>query len=63
MNEVTVFLFCSIASMTAVCGGVIERGYPNNLGFSPLASPDGSRLTMAVMRCGCQVIPRSTRRR
>src|SRR5204862_2291855 len=31
---VTVFLFCSIASMTAVCGRVISAGTPTTWGFS-----------------------------
>jgi hypothetical protein len=32
-EEVTVFLFCSVAFMTAVCGGATSSGTPTTWGF------------------------------
>src|SRR5260370_4276716 len=39
MNEVTVFLFWLIVSMTAVCGRLASRGTPTTWGFPAPASP------------------------
>ena len=36
MNEVTVFLFWLIVSMTAVCRQALSEGTPTTWGFPPL---------------------------